>query len=174
MSTLSPEEKTNQVMAYTHNLLIRGDVVTRQSIRVSVWLRTEGAPEYLHILNPQVIYLSATPAKAFSYKEVYWPVSEVIAFHLTPPGKDVMDYDETEKNRIMHPVTFLVGTFIVNAALRISTQVDIGTNINSNVRVPWLSVYGAKISNPNLPQMGELPVPMLLVRPMQIGFAVQS
>jgi hypothetical protein len=174
MYTLTSEEKSTPVMVYTQSLLIRGDVVTKSHIRVSVWLRTEGAPEYLHMLNPQVIFLNASPARAFTFKEIYWPTSQVIAFHLTPPAKDTMDYDETEKNRIMQPLSILVGTFIMNAALRVSTQVDIGTNITSNTRVTWLSLYDAKVSNPNLPQMGELPVPMLLTRPSQIGFGLQS
>jgi hypothetical protein len=174
MYTLTSEEKATPVMIYTHNTLIRGDVVTRQGIRVSIWLRTEGAPEYLHLLKPQVIFLNSNPARALSYAEIYQPLSQVVAFHMTPPAKDPPDYEETEKNRVMHPVTVQVGTFIFNGALRVSSQVDIGTSISSNARIPWLSIYDVKVSNPNLPQMGEVQVPMLLVRPSQVGFAVQS
>jgi hypothetical protein len=174
MYTLTPDEKATPVMIYTQNTLIRGEVVTRQNIRVSIWLRTEGAPEYLHVLKPQIIFLNSSPPRAISYAEIYQPLVQVIAFHMAPPARDPLDYEEGEKNRVMQPISVQVGTFIFNGALRISTQVDIGTSIASNARIAWLSLYDAKVSNPNIPQMGEMPVPMLLIRPAQVGFAVQS
>ena len=174
MYTPTENEKTTPVMIYTQNTLIRGDVVTRQSARVSVWLRTEGAPEFLHLLKPQVIFLNSTPPHAVNYAELYFPLNQVIAFHMTPPAKDPPDYEESEKNRVMHPITIQVGTFLFNGALRVSTQVDIGTSIASNTRVAWLSLYEVKVSNPALPQIGEMPVSMLLVRPAQVGFALTS
>jgi hypothetical protein len=97
----------------------------------------------------------------------------VIGFHLTPPAHDPLDYDEIEKNRKMQPVTVLVGTFIFNGAIRISTLVDLGTSITS-ARTVWMSIYNVKISNPQLPQMGEVQVPMLVVRPGQVGFALNG
>jgi len=170
MYTLTPDEKTTPVMAYTHGMLVRGEVVTKQSVRVSVWLRTEGAPEYLHFVKPQVILMTTSPVRVLSYGEMYLPASQVVAFHLTPPGKDPMDYDETEKNRVLQPITVLVGAFVINGGLRVSTQVNIGTSIASFARVPWLSVYEAKVSSASLPQMGEMPIPLLLVRPAQVSF----
>lgn len=170
MDQLKPDEKNTPVMVYTRDQLIRGGVVTKQSIRVSIWLRTEGAPEYLHLLKPQVITFNTSPVRALNLSEIYVPTSQVLCFHLTPPEQDPMDYDETEKNRAMQPVLVLVGTFLLNGCLRVSTQVDMGTSITSNVRISWLSMYQTKVSNPNLPQIGEMPVPMLLVRPTQVSF----
>jgi hypothetical protein len=170
MDPLKPDEKITQVMVYTRDQLIRGGVVTKQNVRVSIWLRTEGAPEYLHIFKPQIITLNTSPVRALNLAEVYVPTSQAACFHMTPPEHDPMDYDETEKNRAMLPVLVLVGTFLLNGFLRVSTQVDIGTSITSNTRIAWMSVYNTKVSNPNLPQMGEMPVPMLLVRPTQVSF----
>ena len=43
-------------MLYTQDTLVRGDVVTTPNVhRVNIWLRTDGAPKYMHILKPQVI-----------------------------------------------------------------------------------------------------------------------
>jgi hypothetical protein len=171
MYSLASDEKAAGVMIYTQNSLVRGEVITKQQNRISVWLRTEGAPEYLHLLNPQVINLSGSSVKILGYPEMYLPTAQVIGFHLTPPAHDPMDYDESEKNRKMQPITALVGTFIFNGTIRISTQVDMGTSITSG-RVVWMSLYDVKISNPYLPQMGEVQVPMLVVRPGQVGFAL--
>jgi hypothetical protein len=172
MYTLGPDEKTTPVMVYTHNSLVRGEVISRQNIRISVWLRTEGAPEYLHMLKPQFIFLNSGGAKAMTFAETYLPTAQVIAFHMSPPAKDPVDYDESEKNRVMLPISVVVGTFIFNGTLRVSTQVDFGTSIINNARISWLSIYDVKISNPNLPQMGEIAVPMVVVRPSQVNFAL--
>jgi hypothetical protein len=160
-------------MIYTQNTLIRGEVVTKQSIRVSVWLRTEGAPEFMHILKPQLISLSGNAVRMQNYSELYVPTLQIVGFHLTPPVHDPLDYDATEVNRKMQPITVLVGTFIFKGAIRISTQVDLGTSIASG-RVAWISIYDVKISNPQLPQMGEIQVPMLLVRPGQVIFTLDN
>jgi hypothetical protein len=171
MYTLASDEKATGVMIYTHNMFIRGRAVTKQNSRVSVWLRTESAPDYIHLLMPQVINLSGSEARKLSFSEMYVPTAQIIGFHLTPPARDPLDYDETEQNRKMQPVTLLVGTFVFNGAIRISTQVDLGTSITS-ARTIWMSIYDVKISSPQLQQMGEIQVPMLLVRPEQVGFGL--
>jgi hypothetical protein len=171
MYTLASDEKASGVMVYTQNTLIYGEVLTKQNTRVSVWLRTEGAPEFIHLLKPQVIYLSGSAARRLNYSEIYIPAAQIIGFHLTPPADDPLDYDEGEMNRKFQAVTALVGTFVFNGTIRISTQVDLGTSITSG-RTVWMSIYNVKISNPLLAQMGEVQVPMLLVRPGYVAFAL--
>ena len=173
MYTLASDEKASGVMIYTHNTLIYGETLTKQTTRVSVWLRTEGAPEYIHLLKPQVIFLNGSTAKGLSYSEIFVPTAQIIGFHLTPPAHDPLDYDESEMNRKMQPVTVLVGTFAFNGAIRISTQVDIGTSISSG-RAIWMSIYDVKITNPQLAQFGEIHVPMLVVRPGHVDFALNG
>jgi hypothetical protein len=73
----------------------------------------------------------------------------------------------------MQPIIILVGTFILTGNLRISPKVDLGTSF-STARSAWMSVYDVKVSNPLLLQMGEVRVPMLVVRPGQVSFALQS
>jgi hypothetical protein len=48
MTDLSPDEKSTLVMIYTQNMLVRGEVVTRQGVRVSTWLRTQGVASLKH------------------------------------------------------------------------------------------------------------------------------
>jgi hypothetical protein len=84
-----------------------------------------------------------------------------------------LDYDESEMNRKMQPITVLVGSFVFNGAIRISTQVNLGTSITSG-RIVWMSIYDVKISNPQLPQMKEFEVPLLMVRPGQVIFALNE
>jgi hypothetical protein len=173
MYTLDPDEKTALVMVYTHNALIRGEAVVKGSVRISTWLRTDGAPEYIHLLKPQVLTIAAGAVKTQAFEEMYFPTSLAIGFHLVPPMHDPPDYDESEANRLMQPVALLVGSFIFRGKLRISTQTDIGSSIATS-RVAWMSLYEVNVTNPALPQMGVMHVPMLVVRPLHVTFALEE
>lgn len=172
MYTLKPDEKTTPVMLYSQQSVVRGELVTKQSVlRVNIWLRTEGAPKYIHILKPQILVFGGGPTKALSYSEIFFPTSEAIAFHTLPPTDEALDYDPNEANRIMEPIDLLVGTFIMKGKLRISTQTEISTSLEMT-RVPWLSIYEVSISNPHLPQMAALQVSMVLISPSRVAFAM--
>ncbi|RPH62408.1 MAG: hypothetical protein EHM81_02320 [Chloroflexi bacterium] len=169
MSTLAPDEKTTLVMAYTRDALYRGEVVTKENVRVSIWLRTEAAPRYIHLLKAQVITFGGA-VKTVNYSEVYIPTTTVLAFHIAPPGHEALDYDENEKNRAMEPTTVGVGTFLFKGKLRVSAQSGLGVTLEL-AKIPWMSLYETEITNLNLPQMPPLGVPMLLLNPAQVSFA---
>ena len=171
MYTPASDEKLTPVMLYTQNSLVRGEVVTKQNVlRVNIWLRTDGAPKYLHVLKPQVLVFGGAPVKPLSYAEIYYPTAQLIGFHTLPPTDEPLDYDPNEMNRMMQPVEALVGTFVMKGNIRISTQTDIGSSLEV-ARVAWMSMYEVEVTNPYLPQMPPLRVPMALVNPMQAAFA---
>ena len=170
MYVLRPDEKTTPVMIYTQDTLVRGEVVTKQSVlRVNIWLRTDGAPKYMHILKPQVIVFGGTPVKPLSYSEIYFPTSQAIGFHILPPADESVDYDAGEANRMMQAVDALVGTFIMKGNIRISTQTELAQSLEV-ARQSWMSLYDVNITNPYLPQMPPLFVPMVLVNPEHVAF----
>ena len=169
MYTLGPEEKVSVVMAYTQTGLIRGEIVTRDSIRINTWLRTDSAPEYLHLYKTQGIQISGGAVRTSSYGELLLPVSLVIGFHLVPPTNEPLDYNASEDNRINKHVTALMGLFVVKGSVRTSAQTDLVTSLQIS-HSPWLSIYDAEVSSPQLPQMPPLQVPMALVRPLQSAF----
>jgi len=170
MYILAPDEKATLAMAYTRNMLIRGEAVTKESMRVSVWLRTEGAPNYIHLLNANVIVFGGGTPKSLSYSEFYVPVQETLAFHIAPPQSDPLDYDPDEKNRSMDFVTILLGTFSMKGKIRFSSQTGMGASLEV-ARAAWMSLYEVDVSNPFLPQLS-LHVPMMLVRPFNVGYGV--
>lgn len=172
MYVLRPDEKTAPVMLYAKNSVIRGDAVVKQNIpRINIWLRTDGAPRYMHILKPQVLVFGGSPPKALSYSEIYFPTSETIAFHPLPPLEEPLDYDPSEADREMDVIELLVGTFVMKGKIRISTHMEVATTLES-ARVSWMSVYDVWITNPYLPQMPALQVPMMLVNPGHVAFGL--
>jgi hypothetical protein len=172
MYVLRPDEKTAPVMLYANNSVIRGDAVVKQNTpRINIWLRTDGAPRYMHILKPQVLVFGGSPPKALSYSEIYFPTSETIAFHPLPPIEEPLDYDPSEADREMDVIELLVGTFVMKGKIRISTHMEVATTLES-ARVSWMSLYDVWISNPYLPQMPALQVPMVLINPSHVAFGL--
>jgi hypothetical protein len=171
MKALESDEKIAMVMVYTNNMLARGEVVAKENARVSIWLRTQGVPNYIHLYKPQVIsFLGATP-KSFSFSEMFIPTLEVVAFHLAPPAQDPLDYDAGEANRMMQPLDVMIGSFLLKGKIRISMQTDVSTSLDV-MRASWMSVYDVDISNPYLPQFN-VHAPMLLVNPNHVNFGIQ-
>jgi hypothetical protein len=170
MKPLAPDEKNVMVMVYTQNMLARGEVIAKENARVSIWLRTQGVPNYIHLYNPQVISFGGTPPKPLSFSEVFIPTAQVIGFHILPPAQEGVDYDAAEVNRIMQPLDVVVGTFLLKGHIRVSTQAELATSLDV-MRAAWVSIYDANITNPYLPQFS-LHVPMLLVNPNQVSFAI--
>lgn len=172
MYTLKPDEKTVPVMLYTPQSVVRGEVVVKQNVlRVNIWLRTEGAPKYMHFLKPQVLVFGGGAVKPLIYPEIFYPVTDAIAFHTLPPTNEQVDYDLSEANRIMAPVELLVGTFVMKGKIRISGQTDIATSLDV-ARISWMSIYDVCITNPYLPQMPAIQVPMILVSPNHVAFGL--
>lgn len=174
MYILRPDERTTPVMLYTQEAVVRGDVVTKESVhRINIWLRTDGAPKYMHILKPQVLVFGGSPVKALTYSEIYYPTAQLIAFHILPPASEPLDYDPEEASRMMQSVDVLVGTFVMKGQIRISTHTELGVSLES-ARVSWMSLYDVSITNPYLPQMPPLQVPMVLVNPNQVAFGLSG
>ena len=170
MRPLASDEKVTNVMMYTHSMLYRGDVVLRENIRASIWLRTQGVPNFIHLFNAHMIQLAGTPPKTYTKSEMFVPTSELLGFHISPPAHDPMDYDNSEANRKMEPIHVWMGSFELNAKIRISTATDFATSLDV-MNTSWLSLYDAEISNPYMQQF-KMMVPMLLVRPGKLGFGL--
>ena len=170
MRELASDEKTAMVMVYTQNMLARGEVIAKESARVSIWLRTQGVPNFIHLFKPQVISFGGTPPKPLSLSEVFIPTTQVIGFHLVPPTQEPMDYDVNEANRIMQPLEIIAGTFLMKSHVRVSSHAELATSLDV-MRTAWLSIYDAEISNPYLPQFN-MHVPMVLVNPSQVSLGI--
>jgi len=173
MYTLASDEKATSIFTYTYDGLFRGEVVTKQSVRISTWLRTDAAPDYIHLYNVQAIEITGGPIKPVAFAEMFLPTTTVIGMHMAPPARDPVDYDEREGNRVLLPIVFLMGRFSINGKIRISTATDLATSLTIS-RQKWMSIYEADVHSPHLPQMPSIQVPMLLVRPMEVSFCLPT
>jgi hypothetical protein len=160
MYTLAPDEKATTIMIYTQNALVRGELVTKESARVSIWLRMQGQVHYIHVHKAQVLSFGGPLTKSFSYDEMHLPIAQIVGFHVVPPAEEPLDYDPSEPNRAMHDVQIAMGNFSAKGKVRISTHAG------------WLSVYEAEITTLFVPQFPAFHTPMMLVNPVLVSFGV--
>jgi hypothetical protein len=158
------------VMVYTHDMLVRGEVVTKETARVGIWPRTQGVPNLIRLLKPNILLFGGSPPKPYSLAEMFLPTASAIGYHLAPPATEPPDYDPQEKNRTLEPVNILLGTFLIKAHVRISASTPLGVSLEVAYS-GWLSIYDVEITNPYLPQMQPMLVPMMLITPSKIAFA---
>jgi hypothetical protein len=89
---VAEDEKVSKVMVYTSSLLCWGEVVTKDMIRVSTWLRTNAAPDYLTLLQARVLQVHQPSAqKPVLHKELHIPANQILSMHLIPPPQDPTD-----------------------------------------------------------------------------------
>lgn len=162
--SLADDEKNVPIMLYTPNALIWGEVIVKQAIRASTWLRTNAAPDKIVLNNAKVIITSTTKSlQPTSFRELIVPIATVGAYHLIPPASDPLDYDPTEPNRIMVPVVILLGSTKITGKMRMTQQ----SNLQKYLDVTherFSSVYDAVITNLLLPSLGTLRIPYLQTR----------
>jgi len=171
---LAPDEKSAPVMAYTETSMVWGDVIVKEVIRVSTWLRTSMIPDHLHLLNARSLLITGgNPARAAFFKELHLPTAQIIAFHLIPPAKDPPDYDPNEPNRKLEPVTLLVGPFRLDGNLRLAGKANLAKYIDISHEL-YTSLYDVEISYPGLPSLGTVRVPFMLARMAGAIFATRK
>ncbi len=168
------DEKVAPVMVYLPNRLVWGDVIVKESIRVSTWLRTNAAPELITFYNAKIL-LTNQPDKSrpILQAELSLFASQIIAYHLIPPQQDPVDYDPTEPNRVMEPVTVWVDTFRLDGFMRLSMLSSVKKYLDVT-RETYTSLYDVAVSNPLLPDMGVLKVPYIIVRQNSVWFAKKA
>ncbi|TLN28507.1 hypothetical protein FDZ74_00560 [bacterium] len=170
--TLTDDDKVTSLMLYTANALIWGEVVVKQAIRVSTWLRTNAAPDKIVIYGAKLLLTTTSNAQPGNYREMIVPASIVGAYHLIPPASDPMDYDPTEPNRIMVPVSVLIGSSRINGKMRMTQQSNVQKYLDVT-HESFTSIYDAEITNVLLPSLGRLKVPYVQVRQETGIFATQ-
>jgi hypothetical protein len=171
MYALAPNEKTTPVVVYARSKLVQGELVTNENVRVSIWLRSQGLPNYIHLLNAKILFFGGSPTKSLAYNEYYFPTERIIAFHLAPPASDSLDYDPDASDRVLVDVNMIFGGYMLKGKIRISSRADFVTGLEVS-HMTWLSVYEAEITNPFQPQIPVIHVPMLLVNPKQASFGI--
>jgi hypothetical protein len=167
------DEKVVPIMVYTSASLCWGDVTVKEVIRVSTWLRTNNAPNFICLQNAKVLSTNGAQTKPVYFQELYLVAAKILAYHLIPPATDPLDYDPSEPHRKLEPVTAILGPFRLDGKLRMATISNLGHYIDVN-RETFTSLYDVEISNPMIQGLGIIKVPFVLLRQAEAAFATRK
>jgi hypothetical protein len=168
---LGPDEKMVQVMLYTQQYLCWGTVVVKEIVRVSTWLRTGAAPDNVRVLNAKLLLITgSTSQKPTFCSEIHINISQIMIFHIRPPASDPIDFDPSELNRRMVPVSIFLGNFEINGSIRLAISTDLAKFIDVN-RETFTAIYDAVVFCPVHSTMAITKVPFLIVRQSHSIFA---
>jgi hypothetical protein len=160
---LQSDEKATPVILYMEEALAWGEVVTKEIIRVSTWLRTPMVPPYITLFDAQVLYGYGTQAAPIRFQELHISLPHIYGIHMMPPAADPVDFDASEPNRKMEPATVMIGPFRFDGHLRMATSADL-TKYLDVMKQTFTSIYDVEITQPLRTGMKGLHVPMALVR----------
>jgi hypothetical protein len=161
---LVDDDKLTPVMIYTSHSMVWGQAFSKQAIRVSTWLQTEMAPTYMKIYNTQLLLVGGssapTPAK---HPVTHLQTSAINAFHLMPPFAEGADYDPSEPNRKLVPVSAYIGYFRFDGFARMAelTTMD---NFLGAARGEYITIYDITMTCPLIPSIKGIKAPMVLLR----------
>jgi hypothetical protein len=161
---LADDEKSSPVMAYMQDALCWGDVITKEKILVSRWLRTQAVPESISFYNARTIIpaTGATPTP-LQFSELHIPTQEILAYHLIPPKQDPLDYDPKDPNSHLYPITTLVGKFRMDGYLYLSIHSNLARYLEI-IHEDFTSLYNVEISCPQMPALGVMRASYVLIR----------
>lgn len=160
---LGPDDKTVPVMIYTHQRIIWGNLVSRKTIRVTTWLKTEMAPNFLSILDAQIMLFGAGDAVGkMKFPILHVQKGQIIAYHILPPADESPYYDENIPNRRMEPVTIIAGIFRFDGFLRLAEQTDLYSYLTVH-KEDFLSVYDLTMTCPLIPSLEGIRVPFGMI-----------
>ena len=150
------EKTETPMMAYTSQGLIWGNLSHSSMVQPSRILLGVTIPEFLALDQAQVMFMEPNyVAKPIKHQQILIPTSTILGYHLMPPHKDVLDYDPTEPNRVMSPMTLYMSAMKITGNIRISEVTDAKTTLEV-MKASYLTMYDVEISHLTNTQMAPI------------------
>jgi hypothetical protein len=167
--TLKPGEKATQVMIGTSDLLIWGDLVTKEQIRVNAFLATL-AEDFVPLQDAKILFLApAQQVAPVDRSTIYVKLEEILIFYAM--GDEEPLPEETEVRRY-EPVEAIVGSFRIEGAL-LKSPIATLQNLLLVTKEDYMSIYQAKIRHVANSWLGTFSSNMLLIRRDRLTMAVR-
>jgi len=171
---LEPDDKVTPLIVYTVNGMSRGELVSKELVRVSTWLRSVAGITYITLYRAQSMTIAGGPTpQVASYSELHIPINQVVAYHILPPAQEPLDYDPSEPHRKLVPLILSFGPFHALGKLRIGENTNLATHLRTS-RETYMSIYDIEVGTPSIPNMAAIKAPLMLVQPNLATFAVKA
>jgi hypothetical protein len=172
-STFEPgeDEKLTPLMIYSAQKLIWGKALSKQLIQVSSWLLSEMAPNYITLIDAQVLIFGTGQNSAklnFSFLNIQ--TSQINAYHILPPADESPYYGSSEPNRKMEPVSVLSSIFRFDASIHMATQSNLYRFL-SVTKEEFVPLFDVWMTSPVLPAIKGVKSPFALIRQSTAAFS---
>jgi hypothetical protein len=158
--TLRPEEKASQVMIGTAHALIWGDLVTKEGVRLSVFLNTL-AEDFVPLHDVKVLFLAPTqqvpPQERVS---LHVKLEEITLFFVMDDPEPLPDETETQR---YEPMEVIVGSYHIEGKISKSPVATL-ENMLLVSRSAYMPVYEATIRHVAKPWLGSFSSSRVQVR----------
>ncbi len=150
------EKTETPMMIYTTQGLVWGTLPHSSGIQPSRILLGVTIPEYMALNEAQAMFMEPNfITKAIKHPRLLVPSSTILGYHLMPPLKDTLDYDPTEPNRKMEPITLYMNALKVSGSIRMSEITDAKTTLEV-MKADFLSLYDVEIRHITNTQMSPI------------------
>jgi hypothetical protein len=158
--TLQAGEKISQVMIGTSDMLLWGDLVTKEQVRLAAYLTTL-AEDFVLLRDANVLFLSPVEQRdPIVRSEAYVKYEEILFFYVMSEGVPVPE--ETELRRF-EPLETVVGSFHIEGAIIKSPMASL-QNMLIVTTEPYLPLYNASVRHVAKPWLGSFSATMIQVR----------
>jgi hypothetical protein len=158
--TLASDEKATQVMIGTGDLLVWGDLVTKEHTRINAFLSTL-AEDFVPIHDAKILFLAPTQQVPPLEKPViYLKLEEILLFYNMT--EDTPLPEETEVRRYV-PVEAIIGSFHVEGKM-VKSPVATILNLLLVSKDQYMVLYEATIRHVAKPWLGTFRSNMVQVR----------
>lgn len=157
---LSPEEKASQVMVGTPDMLLWGDLITKQQVRMSIYLNTL-AEDFIPLHRVKLLFLAPTQQVAPVEKPTLFVKQEEILLFLAMHDTEPLP-DETE-TRKYEPIEVFAGSYQIEGNL-LKSPFSTLENMLMVSRAPYLPIYEATVRHVAKPWLGTFPATLVQVR----------
>ena len=147
---LEPDEKATQVMLGTPDLLIWGDLVTKQHVRIGAFLTTL-AEAFIFLHDANILFLAPTQQTAPIKRPVVFIKYEEILFFYSMT-EEVPVPEETEVRRL-EPVEMLVGSFQIGGVI-LKSPIATLQNLLLVTKDDYMPIYKATVRHVGMPWLG--------------------
>lgn len=158
--TLEPSEKATQVMVATADLLVWGDLITREHARIVAFLVTL-ADDFVPLHDAKVLFLGPTQKSApVDRSSIYIRLEEILLFHSMSETEPVPE--ESEVRRI-EPLEVNVGPFLIEGFILKSPFATL-QNLLLISKDEYMPIYRATIRHVAKPWLGTFKAQSVQVR----------
>lgn len=158
--TLEPGQKATQVMAGTPDMLIWGDLITREQVKISAFLNTL-AEDFLPLCDAKVLFLAPAQQVAPILKSrVHIKLEEVLFFYGMGMSEPLPEQSETRR---LESVEVFVASYRIEGLILKSPIADLHTMLLVAKEV-YTPVYQATIRHVAKPWLGTFATDLVQIR----------